>query len=149
MKKMKATITKKDGTQKEVFVLVDEQTAEMLEQLGDEKMVNEYLLGEYELQMADYRERLNVQSLDASLDGGFDIEDPEQDLFENYIKKTDNDRLKEAIQSLEPQQQWLIEQIYFKERTKSDVARELGVDHTSIRDRLNIIFKKIKKFLEI
>ena len=43
MKKLKATITKKDGTQKEVFVIVDEQTAEMLKQLGDKKVIAEDL----------------------------------------------------------------------------------------------------------
>ena len=147
MKKLKATITNEDGTTKTVLVLVDNQTAEMLEQLEDEKMVNEYLLGEYELKMADYRERLNMQSLDASLDGGFDIEDPEQDLSENYIKELENEKLREAIKSLEPQQQWLVYQIYFEGRTQKEIAKELGIDKTSLTKRKERILKKLKKFL--
>ena len=147
MKKLKATITNEDGTTKTVLVLVDNQTAEMLEKLEDEKMVNEYLLGEYELKMADYRERLNMQSLDASLDGGFDIEDPEQDLFENYIQKIDNEKLREAIKRLEPQQQWLVYQIYFEGRTQKEIAKELGIDKTSLTKRKERILKKLKKFL--
>lgn len=147
MKKLKATITKKDGTQKEVFVLVDEQTAEMLEQLSDEKMVNDYLEEEYKMYMADVREQRNAQSLEGYMKQGIEIEDSEQDVFENYIKELENEKLKEAIERLEPQQQWLIYQVYFEGRTQSEVATELGLDSGSVRHRMERIRKKLKKFL--
>ena len=147
MKRLKAIVTKKDGTIKEVFVDVDDQTAEMLAQLGDKKMVNDYLAEEYRMFMADYKFHRNVQSLDNYMKQGIEIEDPRQDLLENAIQEIENERLRKAIKQLTKEQQWIVEQVFFEGRTQVEIAKELGIDHTSIRDRLRVIYKKIKVFL--
>ena len=65
MKKFNVTITQKDGATKEVYVIVDDQTAKMLGQLKDEKIVHDFLVEEYRMFMADLHEHRHVQSLDA------------------------------------------------------------------------------------
>ena len=69
--------------------------------------------------------------------------DVEKEAFENI----DKEELRRAFQFLEPQQKWLIVQIFFNNRTRVDVAKEMGVDESAIRCRLKKIYKKIKKFL--
>ena len=147
MKKLKATVTKKDGTNKEVYVVVDEQTAEMLTKLQDKQLVNDYLVEEYKMFMSDRHEHLYTQSLDKSLDGGLDIVDEKQDLFALIAQTDEYERVHKAIAKLEPQQQWLVYQVYFEGRTQSEIAREIGVDSGSVRHRMQRIREKLKKFL--
>ena len=147
MKKLKATVTKKDGTTKEVYVVVDEQTAEMLTKLQDKQLVNDYLVEEYKMFMSDRHEHLYTQSLDKSLDGGLDIVDEKQDLFAMIAQTDEYERIHKAIAKLEPQQKWLIYQVYFEGRTQSEIAREIGIDSGSVRHRMQRIREKLKKFL--
>lgn len=148
MKKLRAIVTKKDGTTKEVYVVVDNQTAEMLAQLNDEKMVNDYLAEEYKMFMAERNYHRNVQSLDKSMDGGFELEDKKQDVMSNLIDDLEKEELKKAIKTLTEEQQWLIVQYFYERRTQTDIANEIGIDQTSIRDRLRIIYKHLKKILQ-
>ena len=148
MKKLKATVTKKDGTTKEVYVVVDEQTAEMLTKLENKQIVNDYLVEEYKMFMSDRHEHLYTQSLDKSLDGGLEIVDEKQDLFAMIAQTDECERIHKAIAKLEPQQQWLVEQIFFEGRTQIEIARELSVGESAIRSRLAKIYVKMKKFLK-
>lgn len=148
MKKLKATVTKKDGTTKEVYVIVDNQTAEMLALLDDKKMVNDYLVDEYKMFMADRYHHRHAQSLDSSLEGGFEIEDKKQDVLESIMVEAEHQEIKDAIKQLQPQQQWLIEQVFFEQRKKTDIAKELGISAPAISDRLEKIMRRLKKILQ-
>ena len=55
--------------------------------------------------------------------------------------------LRKAVQDLEPQQQWLIKEVFFNGRKQADIARELGVGKTAVRNRLQKIFEKMQKSL--
>ena len=52
----------------------------------------------------------------------------------------------EAIAQLNERQKYLIEEIYFKERTCEDIAAELGVDGSAVRHALKRIRASIRKF---
>ena len=147
MKKMYATLTLHNGTTKEVYVHVDEQTAEMLEQLEDKELVNQYLIDEFKMTMDDYSYRRHTISFEQAKEKGFDLVAP-TDLLEETIKAESEENVRAAIKQLEPQQQWLVNEIFFEGRKKVDIAKELGIDHTSIRDRLKVIYKKIEVFLK-
>lgn len=87
------------------------------------------------------------QSLEKSLEGGFDVIDESTDIETEVFRTMDSDKLYQAMQQLEPQQKWLIVQIFYKGRTRVDVAKELGINESKVRSRLERIYKKIKKFL--
>ena len=146
MKKMYATLTLHDGTTKEIYVHVDEQTAAMLEQLEDKELVNQYLIDEFKIKMSDYAYHRHIFSFEQAREKGFDLV-ADTDLLEEAIKNEDAEMLRNAIKQLEPQQQWLIEQIYYEGRSQSDVAKKLGIDAGSVRHRMERIRKKLKKFL--
>ena len=146
MKKMFTQVVKHNGELKDVFVLVDDETAKVLEQV-DEATRKAYLQGEYEMYIADVNYKRRTQSLERSFENGFDIVDERQDVEEFVVREMTNERVRKAIEQLEPQQQWIVEQIYFDGRSHISVAKELGVTEGAIRDRLRRIYKKIKKFL--
>ena len=70
------------------------------------------------------------------------IVDPRKE--ENAIKEADKQRVLDAIKTLSVEQQWLVKQVYVYGRKKVEIAAELGIDNSSVRDRFRVIFKKIK-----
>ena len=147
MKKLFTQIVKKNGELKDVYVCVDDETARVLEQV-DEETRRIYLQEEYEMKMSDNKYKLCNQSLEKSLENGFDVIDESQDVEEMAIKQAEKERVLEAIAKLEPQQQWLVKQIYVYGRKQIEVATELGVGESAIRSRLKKISAKLKKFLK-
>ena len=146
-KKMFATLTTHDGKTKSIYVFVDEETAAMLATITDKETVNQYLIGEYKLQMSEYEYRRHTVSFEEAQEKGIELVSP-IDLLEDVIKEEEAETMRNAIKQLDSQQQWLMEQLYFDGRRQSDIARELGVTRNAIRDRLRVIYKKIKKFLK-
>ena len=147
MKKLFTQIVKKNGELKDVYVCVDDETARVLEQV-DEETRRIYLQEEYEMKMSDNKYKLCNQSLEKSIDNGFDVIDENQDVEEMAIKQAEKERVLEAIAKLEPQQQWLVKQIYVYGRKQVEIAEELGVGESAIRSRLKKISAKLKKFLK-
>ena len=146
MKKLKTKIMH-NGAEKEIAVLLDDETARLLEECGDEKLRHRYIVEEYKAQLIDRRETRRHQSLETSMASGFDIIDESTDIEEATLRKIDAEKLRQALQMLEPQQKWLLEQIFVKGKSKVEIARELGVWKTAISNRLQKIYRRIKKFL--
>lgn len=85
-------------------------------------------------------------SLEAyNLDGNLVPSD--EDLEADFLITEDHKRLYAAIKKLEPRQQYLIEQVYFAGRKKTDIAREEGVSHVAIVTAVQRAVKKLKKIL--
>ena len=57
------------------------------------------------------------------------------------------DEVKNAIKNLLPSQQDLIEKVFYKNMKLVDIAAQEGVTEAAIRNRLNKIYKKLKKVL--
>ena len=146
MKKLKTKIMH-NGEEKEIAVLLDDETARILEECGDEKLKHRYIVEEYKARLIERRETRRHQSLERSMASGFDIIDESTDIEEATLRKIDEERLRQALQMLEPQQKWLLEQIFVKGKSKVEIARELGVWKTAISNRLQKIYRRIKKFL--
>ena len=78
---------------------------------------------------------------------GVQYVDKTVDIENSVLCNLENKKLHKAIGQLLPQQKELIKKVYFENRKITEIARELGVDKTSIRDRLERIYEKIKKDL--
>ena len=148
MKKLKAVVTREDGTTKEVYVVVDEQTAEMLAKIEDKQIVNDYLVEEYKLFMADFRERRRTQSLDKSLENGFDIVDERQDLFASMVGQIESEEIQNAIKKLDEEQQWIVQAVFFEGKKQIEIARELHITKQAMSQRMAVIKEQLKKFLK-
>lgn len=146
MKKM-TTAKVVNGVTKTVSVWLDEQTVKALEQANDEAFTNRYILDEYEISLTVRRETRRHCSLDASMENGFEAAD-EHDYESDVFNGIEKERLKAAFEILTPEQRELIKLVYFDGVPQKDIAEHRGVDPTAIRNRLNKIYKKLKKFLD-
>ena len=117
-----------------IDIEVTDEFAMQYEQIeADEKRINR-------------KETRRHQSLETLIEGGFQIADQESDIEEKAFQNDDIEQLYKAFAVLTEEQKWLVEQVYYHNRKQSEIAAELGIDATSIRDRLRVIYKKIKNF---
>ena len=121
----------------------------MHERMIDRQVINRFVADGliYRNNCVERKETRRTQSLNASLANGFDIVDEDSDVHMALLRKMSCEQIHKAIKKLEPQQQWLVEEIFFNGRTQVDIANELGVGKTAIRNRLQKIFEKMQKNL--
>ncbi len=128
MKKIKYEI---NGTF--IDIEVSDEVAQQYEQIETgEKRINR-------------KETRRHQSLETLVESGFQIADPKGDIEERALQNDDVEQLRKALKVLTEDQKWLIEQVFYYGRKQSEVAAELGIDPTAIRNRLRKIYDKIKK----
>jgi RNA polymerase sigma factor (sigma-70 family) len=71
-----------------------------------------------------------------------------EDLFETVFEKLEKEELIEAIKALEPQQQELVKDLFYKGMSMADIARRDGVDKKAITNRMKRIIKRLKTNLK-
>jgi RNA polymerase sigma factor (sigma-70 family) len=64
------------------------------------------------------------------------------------IRDLENEALLSALEKLTPQQCELIWKVFFENRTMASLAREEGVGESTVRERLNRSYKKLKNLLK-
>ena len=73
------------------------------------------------------------------------VEDSDLEAF--FAGPTNEERLRAAIQKLDPDQQAMIRAIYFERVSVNDYAARMGVTQSAISHRLQTVKKKLKKLL--
>ena len=106
-----------------------------MNECGDEMVKDIYLKEEYRARLIERRETRRHQSLEKSMEYGFDVAG-EEDVEEEALRNCEADSIHKAMEKLSPQQKWLIGQIYYESRTRTEIAAELGVGESAIRNRL-------------
>lgn len=88
-------------------------------------------------------------SLDRLMDENARQFSDEQESVESVvIHKLEVDKLHTALAMLTPEEQVLIQALFFEEHTESELATELGVSQPAVYKRKMKILKKLKSFLE-
>lgn len=64
------------------------------------------------------------------------------------IQNLQFEQLYKALSLLSEDEQYLIRQLFFEERTERDLAEELKIYHNAVHKRKNLILKKLKNILE-
>lgn len=100
-------------------------------------------------------EKNHTVSLDEIVDAGHDMADEQSDIesiFEEKERKEQTKalikKLKEAMSELTPVQRRTIYKLFVKNMSQSEIAREEGVNRTSIKNRIDGIYSRLKKLLE-
>jgi len=86
-------------------------------------------------------------SLEECMEAGLDFADLSPNPEETHINNNEKNALYNAIQSLLPQQQSLLYQIYYLNKSQAQIAKELGAGKSAIQNQIHRILKKLKKYL--
>lgn len=95
----------------------------------------------------NHKETRRHYSLEGKVYEGMDyaVEDPGLEAL--FAGPTDEERLCDAIQKLDPDQQTMIRAIYFDGVSVNDYAARMGVTQSAVSHRLQTVKKKMKKLL--
>ncbi len=74
--------------------------------------------------------------------------DEQADVETIVLRKILQKQLHEAIRNLEEEEQYLIIQLFFMDRSERELAEELGLSQKAVNKRRHKILGKLKKFLE-
>ena len=69
------------------------------------------------------------------------------DTAEEAAQRDEVARLMQAMEALTPPQRELVRRVYFEQEKIVDIAREEGVSHVAVLDRLKRIYRKLKNNL--
>ncbi len=100
-----------------------------------------------EIECNDHKERRHCYHYDANTYEGSEYGYIDQNIEALFEEPSLTEKLPEAIAKLQPQQQELLNRIFKKKEKKSAVAADEGVSPAAISDRLNKIYKALKKNL--
>lgn len=95
----------------------------------------------------DHKETRRHYSLEGKVYEGMDyaVEDPGLEAL--FAGPTDEERLHTAIRQLSPDQQKMVQAIYFENVSVNDYAARMSVTQSAISHRLQTVRKKLKKLL--
>lgn len=133
----------KDANGRKIFVEVTEEQA---------RVYREELKSEWR-SMANAKN--NTVSLDGFIDAGHDIADENADIESVIEEKEKKQRTKILIQKLKGElplltlsQRKTIYKMFVLNKTQSQIAKEEGVTRWAVKNRVDGIYKKLKKILE-
>lgn len=144
MQKFNLKVTRKNGDEVTVAVYLDDTTAELLKQTGDQKLLDTYLYEEYKASRKARREAFWNHSLDEDLDSGIDYED-KQSYDEYSFDDFDDKALQAAYRLLTPRQQEILRLMYIEGRTQREIAKIFGVGESAISHAVDRIYASIQK----
>ena len=96
---------------------------------------------------SERRETRRHNSIDSMEEAGFQFKDNNGDIEVKVEEAETTDEVKSAIKTLLKSQQDLIEKVFYKNMKIVDIAASEGVTEAAIRNRLNKIYRKLKKIL--
>ncbi len=96
---------------------------------------------------SERRETRRHNSIDSMEETGFQFKDINGDIEVKVEEAETTDEVKSAIKTLLKSQQDLIEKVFYKNMKIVDIAASEGVTEAAIRNRLNKIYRKLKKIL--
>ena len=99
-------------------------------------------------QNSNRRETRRHNSISCMEDAGVQFADERVSVADLFLANETNSHLFTALQSLLPQQQELIRQVFFEEKSQAAIARETGITEGAVRHRLSKIYKRLQSFME-
>ena len=145
MKKVTTQITTKQHKVKTLYMIVEDEIADALE--SDPTLKHNYLVSQYREYLQKRRETRRHDSLEVHLINGQEFEDKGSGIDEDF-SDIKNPILAKAYAALNEEQRWLLNEMYVKGRTLTQIAQELGISIAAVYYRTQVIYEKIQKFFE-
>ena len=97
--------------------------------------------------LSDRKQARRSQSLECSMDHGWDIADKDMDIVSILTESETQAQLYTALSLLSPEQQVLIKQVIFDGVSQADIAARQNVSRYAINKRVARILRKLKKIM--
>ena len=113
-----------------------------------EEFAAEYAAMEHRDKLIERKETRRHQSLDKSLEHGWDVADPSADVALQAEQDEDKERLYDALRKLTDKQRAVL--LLYIEEGKSfrEIGEELGIHKDTVKEHYHAAIKKLKKFLQ-
>ena len=113
-----------------------------------EEFAAEYAAMEHRDKLIERKETRRHQSLDKSLEHGWDVADPSADVALQAEQDEDKERLNAALRKLTDKQRAVL--LLYIEEGKSfrEIGEELGIHKDTVKEHYHAAIKKLKKFLQ-
>ena len=113
-----------------------------------EEFASEYAAMEHRDKLIERKETRRHQSLDKSLEHGWDIPDPSADVALQAERNEEKARLSSALQKLTDKQRAVL-LLYIDEGLSfREIGEELGIHKDTVKEHYHAAIKKLKKFLQ-
>ena len=113
-----------------------------------EEFAAEYAAMEHRDKLIERKETRRHQSLDKSLEHGWDIADPSADVALQAERNEDKERLYAALRKLTDKQRAVLLLYIDEGKSFRDIAKELGLNKDTVREHYLAAIKNLKKFLK-
>ena len=144
MKELTTQIITKNGNIRIIKVELEDVLADWLV-TQTHAIYHDFLLSEYKAKCVERKETRRTQSLDKSLENGFDVKDESLESEEETLLRL---TLEQAISRLNSQQQWIVRQLYYVGRKQVDISKELGISKSAMTQQISVIRSALKKILK-
>ncbi|MDD4351292.1 MAG: sigma-70 family RNA polymerase sigma factor [Clostridia bacterium] len=114
----------------------------------DEKFYKNYEEIETQTKKIERKETRRQISLSSFIEKGIEFEDKDSYIEENFIKQETKEEIINAIRQLNKKQQDLVYQVFYLNKSLSEVAREKNISKSTITQQMQHIYKKMKDFLK-
>lgn len=140
-------MAQKKGASVKMNITYEFVTGEKIEIEVNEDIAKVSIEIEKKIYNNNQKESRRHNSIDSMEEAGFQFKDINNSIEVKVEEAEVTDEVKDAIKTLIPNQQDLIEKIFYKDIKIVDIAAYEGVTEAAIRNRLNKIYKKLKKVL--
>lgn len=144
MTKLSTQIITRTGKVKIITVEIEDELAAWLV-TQTEIVYHDFLLSEYKAKCVERKETRRTQSLDKSLENGFDIADESVDVEQELLQKSENERLYVALRKLTDKQRRVVLLKIVEELSFREISRQMGLNKDTVIEHFNAALKKIKK----
>lgn len=113
-----------------------------------EEFAAEYAAMEHRDKLIERKETRRHQSLDKSLEHGWDVADPSADVALQAERDEDKALLHSALQRLTDKQRAVLLLHIEEGKSFREIGEELGIHKDTVKEHYHAAIKKLKKFLE-
>ncbi len=148
MQKFSTEIETEDKEKKVITVWLDDETARLLNECGDETLQHAYIVEEYQAQLIERKETRRHQSLEGMVECGQEIADERADTERHYEKNEEYAQLHKALKVLTKKQLYIVKLHVLREKTFKEIAEKLRLNSCTVKEHYYAAKRKLKKFFD-
>ena len=138
----------RQGKDKQISVWIDDKTAAALLKTQDKELIKQYVIEEYEWQLINRKESRRHQSLEQTIDNGFDFATDDESAEDKLERTEMQTSISDALLTLTERQRFIFVQYAVNGQSFSKIAAKMNLNKDTVREHYLAAIKKLRKFLK-